>query len=126
MPFTYEIDPAERLVRIDAEGDVSVDSWFAMIDDVRADERFTLGFDLLFDRTKLGHVPDAVYVREWIDRLRPVMREMNARHLAIVVTEPVVYGMMRMASAFAYRGGFSLDPYWSVEEALAALGRPSA
>ncbi len=126
MPFYYRIDPAERLVYIDAEGDVSVDTWFAMIDDIRADERFGSGFDLLFDRTKLTHVPDADYVRIWINGLRPVMRQMGVGHLAIVVTEPVVYGMMRMASAFAYQGGFSLDPYWSVEEALTALGRPNA
>ncbi len=123
MPFRYTIDAAERLIRIDAEGDVSVDTWFAMIDDVRADERFASGFDLLFDRTKLSHVPDSVYVREWINRLRPVMRQMGARHLAIVVTEPVVYGMMRMASAFAEPGGFTLEPYWSEDDALAALGR---
>ncbi len=126
MPFTYRIDPAERLVRIDAEGEVSVDAWFAMIDEVRGDPRFGPGFDVLFDRTRLSHVPDVGYVRAWIDGQSLVMRETGARRLAVVVNEPVVYGMMRMAGSFAESLGFSLEPYWSEREALEALGRRSS
>src|SRR5262249_25852248 len=122
MPFAYDIDEGRRLVRVTGSGEVTSEAWFGVLGAAFADPRYRAGFGLVFDRTTFTHIPDTIFVRQWIGGQARAMREAGARRMAIIVAEPVVYGMMRMASAYAESAGFTLEPYWSEAEALAALG----
>lgn len=126
MPFTFTVDESRRLVRIAAEGEIHAGAWFATLTEAFADPRYHPGFDLLYDRTLLSNVPDTRTVRVWIDAQARAMRDAGAQRMAIVVSQPVVYGMMRMAGAFAESAGFWLKPYWTEAEALTGLGHDRA
>jgi hypothetical protein len=123
MPHAYTIDETLSLVRVSGWGEVSFETYFGTLRRAFADPRYRPGFDVLYDRTGLDDIPDARRVRAWVETMAPVMRDARAGRLAVVVTMPVVYGMMRMAGAFADQLGYQLAPYWCEAEALEALGR---
>ncbi len=126
MPLVYDIDPSRRLVTLRPEGYPPPDEWFATITKAVADPRFAPGFDFLYDRSGVDHIPDAMYVRAWVFRHAAMMKEVDGGRLAVVVTQPVVYGMIRMASAFADSAGVRVDAFWTEAEALRWLGHDSA
>jgi hypothetical protein len=123
MGLRFEIDEGERLVRLRADVRPSLDEWFAVMDAVFADTRYRPGVDFLLDRTAVTDVPTSQTMREWMRRHAESMREQGSGRLAVVVSEPVVFGMMRMASVFAEEGGTALGVFWTEAEALAWFGR---
>jgi hypothetical protein len=125
MPLAYSIDRERRLVLITGEAVATPEEWFDMMAEAVADPRYKPGFDFLYDRTKVTHVPDAMYVRAWVFRHAQMMNKAGGGRLAVVVGEPVIYGMIRMASVYAERAGASVAVFWSEREALEWLGRDS-
>jgi hypothetical protein len=125
MPLTYDIDAARRLVLITATGAPVPNEWFETMEAVTADARYEPGFDILYDRRNLDHTPDTMYVRAWVFRHADLMKETGDGKLAVVVDQPVVYGMIRMASAFAETAGATVNVFWNLDEALMWLGRSS-
>lgn len=126
MALSFDVDESDGLVRLAAGSKPGVSEWFALMEAVAADARYRHGFDFIYDRTGVTDVPSATDVRTWIARHARMMRETGNGRLAIVVRQPVVYGMMRMASAFAETEGVLLAVFWSEREALTWLGRGSA
>jgi hypothetical protein len=89
---------------------------------------FRLGpdFDVLYDRSQIDQIPDAMHVRAWVLRHAEMMKLIGYPRLAVVVSEPVVYGMIRMASVFAERSGATVNVFWTERAALAWLGHDSS
>ena len=123
MSLTYDVNVPERLVILRAAAYSAPDEWFEVMAAAIADPRFGPGFDFLYDRRRVDHVPDAMYVRSWVFRHAEMMKPIGLPRLAVVVTQPVVYGMIRMASVFAESAGAAVDAFWTEREALEWLGR---
>jgi hypothetical protein len=111
------------LVLVSAHGAPEPNEWFDMLDVVAVDPRYELGFDFLYDRTGYTHIPDTMYVRAWVFRHASRMKAMQGGRLAVVVHESAVFGMMRMASAFADGVGTAIGVFRSEADALAWLER---
>ncbi len=122
MPITYDIDVERRLVRVVASGKPTAAEWLAAVDAALADPRFLPGFDCLYDRSRVGLVPDGLTLRRLAKDCAPALERFHGGRLAVVVSQPVVYGMMRMASVFAEALGLALDVFWTETAALAWLG----
>lgn len=125
MLLAYEIDVRRRLVIVSANGFALVDEWFATIEAACADPRCGAGFDVLYDRTRVAELPDARRVRAWAARHAKQVDELGLGRLAVVVTSPAVFGMVRMASVYAESAGAVVSVFWSETEALRWLGRDS-
>ena len=125
MTISYDIDVARRLVRLTLEGPADPAEWFAVMEAATKDPRYEPGFDFLYDRTATDHIPDAMYVRAWVFRHAAMMKQTGLGRLAVIVSQPVVYGMLRMASVFAESAGVAVTVFWTEGEALAWLSRAS-
>ena len=125
MAITFTIDVARRLVLLRAESFSDQDEWFARFDEAVADPRFEPGFDFLYDRTTGPEIPDTELVRSWVLRHARRINGIGGGRLAVIVSEPAIYGMLRMASVFAESEGVRVGGFWSEAEALAWLSRDS-
>ncbi len=123
MPYAFTILPTECLVRVSGSDALVPDEWAATLHLMRADPAYCVGFDIVFDATRLVRVPSAAEVRGWIDRHRAASARLGRCRVAVVVSTSAVYGMMRMAAAFADCAGLLVEPFRSVRDALEALGR---
>ena len=105
------------------QGEPVVGEWLAALRAAVSDARYRPGFDILYDRTRLTHIPDANYLRTWLNGHARLMKEIGGPRLAVVVTEPVIYGMIRMASILAEDRGAVVNVFWNEKDALKWLGR---
>lgn len=118
----FEVDPRRRLVLLYADERPSIDEWFSVLERACEHPDFGPRYDFLFDRRKIETTPTSAMMRAWMRRHAEFARGHGNGRLAVVVSEPVIFGMMRMASVFAEEDGVALGVFWSVEEALAWLG----
>ena len=125
MPVTYTIDVARRLVLLRTEGRQDLDEWFARLDEAASHPEFGPGFSFLCDRTGTVDVPDAEMARAWATRYATRINQAGGGRLAVIVDQPVVYGMVRMAAIFAEIKGANVAVFYSAAEALEWLGRDS-
>jgi hypothetical protein len=119
MAVTYTIDPDRRLVLMRTEGQAPLDEWFTRFDEAVANPEFGPGFAFICDRTGAAEVPNAAAARTWAQQFGNRVRSLGGgARLAIVVAEPAVYGMVRMAAILAEMEGATVGVFYSEAEAL--------
>ena len=123
MSLRFNVDLVRRLILLTGEGVPTPADWQIALDLVAADPHFSPGFDVVYDRTRVVSNPDPSLVRQWVSQCAKDLRRVGAGRVAVVVAEPVAYGMMRMASVFAEGSGVVLAAFRSEREALEWLGR---
>jgi hypothetical protein len=94
MIFTLAADDATRVLTVIAEGPIDLEAIRAHLVDERADG--ALGYRELIDARRATPALSAADVRRVVDLLRVEARALPLGPTAVVVTDDVAYGMLRM------------------------------
>lgn len=122
MPLTYAIDPARQLVTFRLYHWPTLTESQEALDRLSADPLLRRGLRVLVDERLVPTVPDAEYVRRSIDNLTHRWRPaLQGARWAAVTTNPVTYGMGKMAEALAQRRGVEFRVFTDEVEALGWL-----
>lgn len=120
MSITYSI--IGRLFRVDFVGRYSPEEVLETFDAAFANPAFPQEALFLMDLRHSDSVGDrsVAAIRELVDRLGARAAGWSER-FAIVVSEPVQFGVMRMASVFAESHGIEVQIFEELREALSWL-----
>ena len=121
MPLTYAIDPARQLVTFRLYHWPTLTESQEALDRLSADPLLRRGVRVLVDQRLVPTVPEAEYVRRSIDNLAHRWPALRGARWAAVTTNPVTYGMGRMAEALAQRRGVEFRMFTSEDEAFGWL-----
>jgi hypothetical protein len=123
VPIKTEVDHSDRLVRWELSGDLDTDEMLAAVD-----EAFRLiggkpGYDFLCDNRALKKPATPEQIKILIGRFAKEGKLVNGSRCAVVVGQAASYGMMRLMAAHADPIGIDVAAFWTIEEAMAFLGR---
>lgn len=88
------------------------------LDRLAKDPLLAKGARVLVDQQLVTTVPDAEYVRRGIDNLAHRWPTLRGARWASLTTNPVTYGMGRMAEALAQRRGVEFRVFTTEAEAM--------
>ena len=121
MAYTYSVDDAQRVVRVQLSGEFTREDLVALSHDLANDPRVSIEFVELIDLSGVTTPPDVPrgdIRRRATTALTPVSRR------AFVAPQPVIYGLCRMFATF--RGMTAnrepVEVFHTVREAEAWLG----
>jgi hypothetical protein len=115
MNSTYSFDQRGRDLRLTFTGECIASEWIALMEGIIHDPRFRPGLCVLADRTR-ATAPTTSELRQIVEFTRANAGVFLGIHWAIVVPDPVSYGMARMAQAL-------LDPVKIGFEILHEVGQ---
>jgi hypothetical protein len=127
MEYTIEFEPREAVdVTVTTSGLADRTAFGRLVDELASDARFRPGMNLLFDHTRLDVTPLTTEDIYEIGRAVAEQRDVFARTpIAVVVADPVGYGVTRMAEAQADlpapdagRGSSYVRVFYALDEAV--------
>lgn len=111
MPIEYRVDVRARCVRSRASGVISLEDLKGHIQRLAADENVPLPLHEIWDGTQVASFPlTGMQVREAVQLARQLQRTDRAR-LAIVSSSTVLYGLARVAQAFADEARYDIRAF---------------
>jgi hypothetical protein len=115
---TYAIDAGRQLVTFRLYDWPTLAEFRDALDRLTKDPLLHRCVRVLIDQRLVSGVPDADYVRQGIDNLADRWPTLRGARWASLTTNPITYGMGKMAEALAQRRGVQFRVFMSEAEAL--------
>jgi hypothetical protein len=121
MPIHFAIDRQNRLVAYVVEGNATAEEARAFLDAVVAHPRYCYGFDFFGDRRDVAEAPEPVYIYAVAAEVNARARLIGPCRWAVVVGDPLAFGMARMWGSMAQSSGVEIRAFRTAEEAAGWL-----
>jgi hypothetical protein len=118
-----EADHASRLIRLELDGQLETKEMIEAVEEVLRAIGGRPGYDFLSDHRKVTRPATAEQVKAVLARLGEEGDLLKGSKFAVVVGQGASYGMMRLMAVHATDIGVEVGVFWTMEEALAFLGR---
>jgi hypothetical protein len=117
MPITYHVDPVRRLIETTVSGDAGHAEIRGHLQRLRADPAYSPDYDALIDLRAVTRIPTAEEIRAEVPLIRQALLTARTRR-AIIVSRPVMYGMMRVFEAYQRGSPAEYEVFYEVPAAL--------
>jgi hypothetical protein len=117
MPIHFAIDRQNRLVAYVVEGNATAEEARAFLDAVVAHPHYCYGFDFFGDRREVDSAPEPVYIYAVAAEVNARARLIGPCRWAVVVGDPLAFGMVRMWGLMAQASGVEIRAFRTAEEA---------
>jgi hypothetical protein len=124
VPIHFAIDPRQRLVIYSVERDATPEEAREFFREVASHPAFRTGFDFLGDRLGVGAAPEPTYIYSVAAEVNARARQLAPCRWAVVVRDPLGFGMARMWSLMAQNSGVEIRAFQRADDAVAWLGLP--
>ncbi len=101
MPITHTVEPENCLVKLCVSGRLTVVESLAAVDEVVADPLFEPGYGILSDHRAIEEPATPELIRAMIGHMQARAAALGAARMAVIVSHPASFGMMRMLQARA-------------------------
>lgn len=122
MPIVHEVRPGERIARVTARNPLTLEEVRDSIRGLWKDPGFQPEFRVLVDLRGTGYTPGL----EEIQQIAETLGEMKDRYrgrVAVLVSDDLRYGILRMTSTYAELKGFSMPVFRDLAGAEAWLNQ---
>ena len=117
MPITYTIDRQQNLIHTMGAGDITFAEVLDHFQALAADPAFNPGTDVLLDLLGCTSPPSNAQVREAAAFLEHRSVRLRFGRCAVVASQDVMYGMMRIFQVFAESAFASIRVFRNLEDA---------
>ena len=124
MPIQFTLDPSKGLVVYAVSGKVSKSHAKDFLDAVLTHPDFRRGFHFLGDRREMVTARADEYARSVAALVEENRQQLAPCRWAVLVPNPVAYGMARMWSLMAGDTGVTVQPFYELGEAIEWIGLP--
>jgi hypothetical protein len=121
MPVGIVVDEQEGLILATADSLTTIGELVASFKGLAECPEFRPGMKILLDMTDYVHQATAQDVRRIAEELGRYSQRMPGQEVAVVVSKPVVYGMLRMLQALVGDLPFQLHVTYDREDAKRRL-----
>lgn len=122
MPIHTAIDKTTEVLRRTLTGEVTVDELIASFEDSLSHPDYRAGMNSLTDLREYGHQSSTADIRKIADFFIGHTEDIRGGMAAIVVSQTVSYGMVRMLQAYLDASPVSVGVFYDLGEAEQWLG----
>jgi hypothetical protein len=122
MPVDIVIDTQSGLVRATIENPTSAGEFIAGFKDMLGHPDFHPGMKVLVDMLRYVHVTTGADMRRVAQTFVQSADAVSGMDVAVVVSTPVSYGVIRMLQVFVEGSPFRINVFYDMEEAKRHLG----
>lgn len=117
MPITFQFEPERKLIRLRRSGVLTAEEDLRVMDQILGDPRYPGTTRLLCDTREEAAPPDRSHVEQLIKRILRVPDPLRPARSAIVVTNDLTWGFVRMVDVFVANDRFEIMPFRCCREA---------
>ncbi len=116
MKISFEIDATLQVVSVDYHENPTFQEIEKVFSEILAHPDYKTGFDFIVDRSRLREGPSAEYVEKLIKFLSANEEQVQGSHWAIIVSNALNHGMVRMVQLLAADKNITIKIFRSLEE----------
>jgi hypothetical protein len=123
-PIQFTVEPELSLVSYTVTGSIRMNDAKEFFDAILTHPDFRRGFNFIGDRRDMVTARADEYARAVAALVEQNRRRLAPCRWAVLVPNPVAFGMARMWSLMASETGVSIQPFYELTEAIEWLGLP--
>jgi hypothetical protein len=118
MPTSYTIEPSLQCVKVTLSGDTTYHEIISVLHAFTDDPSYSETFNILFDVRKITQYLSFAETQALFEHYNATMNNRVNGKIGVIITQPVQYGITRIASTIFGLNGIAVDAFYSEEEAM--------